>query len=42
MRINFSSENTNRVFSTRDFGEFSQLMYETAMGHPQVEKKLYN
>lgn len=42
MRINFSSENTNRVFSTRDFGEFSQLMYETAMGHPQVEKKLAN
>lgn len=42
MRLNFSNESTNLVFSTRDFGEFSQLMYETAMGHPQVESRIAN
>lgn len=42
LKANFSNENTRLVFAKRDFGEFSQLMFETALGHPRVEKDLAN
>lgn len=41
-KINFSTENLKNVFATKDYNEFSQLMFDTGMGVPQVDKKVAN
>lgn len=41
-KINFSTENLRNVFATKDFNEFSQLMFDTGMGVPKVDKKVAN
>lgn len=37
-RINFSTENLQTVFATRDYNEFSQLMFDTGMNKEKVSK----
>lgn len=37
-RINFSTDKLQTVFSTRDYNEFSQLMFDTGINNPKVPK----
>lgn len=36
-KLNFSTENLRNVFATKDYNEFSQLMFDTGMGVPKVD-----